>query len=727
MLFRSATRGVGVFARTSRASTVTPVSRGLCTAAELSEEDHELLNSEREAMEYDVLIVGAGPAGLSAAIRLKQLEAEKGKDISVCVVEKGAEVGGKVTYATGAVRSGAEHRAVGRRVKEWDHAVTIASGRWGARGFGEQVDAVASWVPLCSSVHRFPFFSLVCVPTFAPLVRRTTPFLLGSLISLDSPASLRCPRLFIFILPCSTSSAHILSGNVFEPRALDELIPDWREMDEDSRIPLNTPAKDDKFMFLTGEDAGIAVPGVLLPHWMHNEGNYISSLSQVVRWLGEHAEELGVEIYPGFSASEVVYHEGSDAVKGIATRDVGLNKDGTPKETFMRGMELHGKQVLFGEGCRGSCSEAVMDKYDLREGKDPQVYGIGVKEVWEVDDPENHPTFSPGYIQHTAGWPMDTDTYGGSFLYHMEPNMVLLGFVVGLDYKNPYLSPYEEFQRWKHHPEVSKHLEDASPVAYGARCINEGGLQSIPKLTFPGGALIGCSAGFLNVPKIKGTHTAMKSGMVAAENVYAALCDAQEEAPWEVEDGSLYGLEATGYQSGMEASWVWDELHECRNVKPAFEKGLLVGTIAAGIISKVTKGKEPFTLSHSHVDSETTASKTQYKPIDYPKPDGKLSFDILSNLQRSGTNHEDQPAHLRVKPEHVETVKANKSLKEFDGPEQRFCPAKVYEYNQDGDEPELVINAQNCVHCKCCSIKMPYEYIDWTVPEGGGGPAYTVM
>ena len=498
-------------------------------------------------------------------------------------------------------------------------------------------------------------------------------------------------------------------------------------MDEDSRIPLNTPAKDDKFMFLTGEDAGIAVPGVLLPHWMHNEGNYISSLSQVVRWLGEHAEELGVEIYPGFSASEVVYHEGSDAVKGIATRDVGLNKDGTPKETFMRGMELHGKQVLFGEGCRGSCSEAVMDKYDLQEGKDPQVYGIGVKEVWEVDDPENHPTFSPGYIQHTAGWPMDTDTYGGSFLYHMEPNMVLLGFVVGLDYKNPYLSPYEEFQRWKHHPEVSKHLEDASPVAYGARCINEGGLQSIPKLTFPGGALIGCSAGFLNVPKIKGTHTAMKSGMVAAENVYAALCDAQEEAPWEVEDGSLYGLEATGYQSGMEASWVWDELHECRNVKPAFEKGLLVGTIAAGIISKVTKGKEPFTLSHSHVDSETTASKTQYKPIDYPKPDGKLSFDILSNLQRSGTNHEDQPAHLRVKPEHAETVKANKSLKEFDGPEQRFCPAKVYEYNQDGDEPELVINAQNCVHCKCCSIKMPYEYIDWTVPEGGGGPAYTVM
>ena len=631
----------------------------------------EGIDMERFADEAtDLLIVGGGPAGLSAAIRFKQLCNEQGLDYRVTLLEK-------------------------------------------ASGLGEH---------LCGHVRPGP--SVLCVRAVRTGLLRV-PRTAGS-GQLPGHRALAAPYAARYRVMHPTGE-HTLSGAVLEPRALDELIPDWREMDEDSRIPLNTPAKDDKFMFLTGEDAGIAVPGVLLPHWMHNEGNYISSLSQVVRWLGEHAEELGVEIYPGFSASEVVYHEGSDAVKGIATRDVGLNKDGTPKETFMRGMELHGKQVLFGEGCRGSCSEAVMDKYDLREGKDPQVYGIGVKEVWEVDDPENHPTFSPGYIQHTAGWPMDTDTYGGSFLYHMEPNMVLLGFVVGLDYKNPYLSPYEEFQRWKHHPEVSKHLEDASPVAYGARCINEGGLQSIPKLTFPGGALIGCSAGFLNVPKIKGTHTAMKSGMVAAENVYAALCDAQEEAPWEVEDGSLYGLEATGYQSGMEASWVWDELHECRNVKPAFEKGLLVGTIAAGIISKVTKGKEPFTLSHSHVDSETTASKTQYKPIDYPKPDGKLSFDILSNLQRSGTNHEDQPAHLRVKPEHAETVKANKSLKEFDGPEQRFCPAKVYEYNQDGDEPELVINAQNCVHCKCCSIKMPYEYIDWTVPEGGGGPAYTVM
>jgi electron-transferring-flavoprotein dehydrogenase len=353
----------------------------------LTTEQEEQLNEPREAMEYDVLIIGAGPAGLSAAIRLKQLEAETGKEITVCVVEKGAEVG-----------------------------------------------------------------------------------------------------------------AHILSGNVFEPRALNELIPDWQDAPEDERIPLNTPAGDDKFIMMTSDSSGMAVPNVFLPHWMHNDGNYISSLSQVVRWLGAYAENLGVEIYPGFSASEVVYDE-NGAVKGIATRDVGINKDGTPKDTFMRGMELHGKQTLFGEGCRGSCSESVMDQFALREGtntiagkeveRNAQVYGLGIKEVWEINDPDNHPTFNPGYIQHTAGWPMDAETYGGSFLYHMAPNMVLMGFVTGLDYKNPYLSPYDEFQRWKHHPEVSKHLDDASCVAYGARCINEGGIQSIPKLTFPGGALIG--------------------------------------------------------------------------------------------------------------------------------------------------------------------------------------------------------------------------------------------
>jgi electron-transferring-flavoprotein dehydrogenase len=526
---------------------------------------------------------------------------------------------------------------------------------------------------------------------------------------------------------------------------------------------------------------------------MHNDGNYISSLSQVVRWLGTYAENLGVEIYPGFSASEVVYHE-DGSVKGIATRDVGINKDGTPKETFMRGMELHGKQTLSGEGCRGSCSESVMARFDLREGtntikgkevkRNEQVYGLGIKEVWEIDDVENHPTFKPGYIQHTAGWPMDADTYGGSFLYHMAPNMILMGFVTGLDYKNPYLSPYEEFQRWKHHPEVVKHLDGASCVGYGARCINEGGIQSIPKLTFPGGALIGeffifnispsiinfrtplcshpllmllffslslpppfpvssfqyfllllpdmpisvgCSAGFLNVPKIKGTHTAMKSGMLAAESIYAVLCSNQEDAPANVEDGSLNGLEASDYQTNIESSWVWEELEECRNVKPSFEKGLYAGSIYTGIASMITKGNEPFTLEHSHVDSETTGKAKDYQPIAYPKPDGKISFDLLSNLARSGTNHEDQPAHLRIKPEMMDQVEANVSYKEFAGPEQRFCPAKVYEYNLDGPEPTLVINAQNCVHCKCCSIKMPNEYIDWTVPEGGGGPAYQVM
>lgn len=403
--------------------------------------------------------------------------------------------------------------------------------------------------------------------------------------------------------------------------------------------------------------------------------------------------------------------------------DMGIGKDGQPRDSFTRGMELHAKQTLFAEGVRGSCSEDLISKFNLRDGKCPQTYGLGLKEVWRIPQEK----FKPGLIQHTFGWPLPHDVYGGSFLYHMEPDLVLVGLVVGLDYKNPYLNPYMDFQRFKHHPTIRQHLEGGECIQYGARCINEGGFQSIPKLTFEGGALIGCSAGFLNVPKIKGSHTAMKSGMLAAEAVFDSLQGHTSAA--ESEEGvsaAPDGIEASSYQEKLENSWVWKELKDVRNYHPAFKAGLLAGTVYSGVSAFVLKGKEPWTFKWDKRDCDATRPASEYKPIDYPKPDGKLSFDILTNLARSNTNHNhDQPSHLRIKPDKAH-VPEQVSFPKYAGPESRFCPARVYEYPEN--DGKLVINAQNCVHCKCCSIKTPEEYIKWTVPEaGGGGPGYEIM
>ncbi|GAB3130369.1 electron transfer flavoprotein-ubiquinone oxidoreductase [Novispirillum itersonii] len=544
---------------------------------------------ERESMEFDVVIVGGGPSGLSAAIRLKQLAQADGADVSVCVIEKGSEIG-----------------------------------------------------------------------------------------------------------------AHILSGAVIEPRALNELIPDWKE----KGAPLNTPATDDNFLFLTKTKA-FKLP---TPPQMHGAGNYIVSLGNVTRWLGQQAEELGVEIYPGFAGAEVLYDD-TGAVRGVATGDMGLTRDGEQGPMYQPGMELLAKQTIFAEGCRGSLAKQLTDKYGLRDGVDPQTYGIGIKELWEVE-PSKH---QPGKVVHTIGWPVKTDTYGGSFLYHLENNQVAVGFVIGLDYANPHLSPFDEFQRFKTHPEIRKTFEGGRRIAYGARALNEGGFQSIPKLTFPGGVTIGCSAGFLNVPKIKGTHTAMKSGMVAAEAIFEAL-----------KADAAAGKEVTAYTDMMKKSWVWPELHEVRNIRPSFHKGLLFGLGYSALSTYVFKGKEPWTF-RNHDDHTCLRPASEMPKIEYPKPDGVVSFDKLSSVFLSSTNHEeDQPCHLTLKNK---DVPVGVNLKVFDGPEQRFCPAGVYEYVDDAatNGKRLQINAQNCVHCKTCDIKDPTQNINWVVPQGGEGPNYPNM
>ncbi|MDC7702192.1 electron transfer flavoprotein-ubiquinone oxidoreductase [Vogesella indigofera] len=539
-------------------------------------------------MEYDVVVVGGGPSGLSAAIRLKQLAAEKGQELSVCLLEKGSEIG-----------------------------------------------------------------------------------------------------------------AHILSGAVLEPRTLNELIPDWQA----KGAPLNTPAKQDSFLLLT-ETESIKLP---TPPQMNNHGNYIISLGNFCRWLGQQAEELGVEIYPGFAAAEVLYHA-DGSVKGVATGNVGTGKNGD--EEGEPGIELWAKQTIFAEGCRGSLTKTLFERFQLRTGADPQTYGIGIKELWEVK-PELH---EAGKITHTAGWPMDQKTYGGSFLYHLENNQVVVGFVVGLDYENPYLSPYEEFQRFKTHPAIKGVFEGGRRLSYGARAISEGGLQSIPKLTFAGGVLVGDTAGFLNVPKIKGTHTAMKSGMLAAEAVFA-LFAANTEAQ---------GAEAVGYTAAFKQSWLHDELHSVRNIRPAFRWGLWPAMIYSAIDTYLFRGKAPWTLRHKHADHECLKPKDECTPIAYPKPDGVLTFDRLSSVFISNTNHsEDQPPHLQLKDASV-PIRIN--LEKYDAPEQRYCPAGVYEIvGREEGEPRLQINAQNCVHCKTCDIKDPTQNINWVTPEGGGGPNYPNM
>lgn len=519
--------------------------------------------------------------------------------------------------------------------------------------------------------------------------------------------------------------AHIVSGAVIEPKALKELFPDSEFLKEDgSGIPLPddlvTMVESDAMKYLTKE---YAYPMPEPPQLINHGKNYIVSLNNVVKFLAEKAEELGVELYPGISVSEVIYNEKGDAIKGVATKDMGISKTGAPKDSFERGMEFHSRMTVLGEGCHGSLTKEVISKFNLRENSEPQTYGLGIKEVWEVK-PEN---FEKGAVAHTLGYPLSSDVYGGGFMYHFGDGLVTVGLVVGLDYANPYISPYQEFQKMKLHPFYSNVLEDGKCISYAARALNEGGLQSVPQLYFPGGILVGCSAGFVNVPKIKGTHTAMKSGILAADTIFNEIKSLDP-----VEEGTLDDAEPIvlkSYEEAYENSWVYDELNEVRNVRPSFNGplGFLGGLIHSGLSTMFTRGHEPWTLSHHSTDAAATKDASNFEPIEYPKPDGKITFDLLTSVSRTGTYHDDdEQCHLRI-PNQDYRKHASISYPKFKGVEQRFCPAGVYEYTEDENEPlgvKFQINGQNCIHCKTCDIKVPAQDINWTVPEGGGGPKY---
>ena len=548
------------------------------------------MNITREKMNYDLVIVGAGPSGLSAAINFKKLCKKNNKDFSVCIVEKGSEVG-----------------------------------------------------------------------------------------------------------------AHILSGAILEPKALNELIENWRDIEN---CPVKIPVKKESLKFLTKSNS-FNIPSIFTPPVMHNKGNFIISLGSFCKWLSEQAESFGVEIYPGFPASELIVEEGR--LKGIITGDLGVDKNGDPGSNFQPGIEIHSKFTLFAEGCRGHLGKNLMKKFNLRENTQHQTYGIGLKELWEVQPEKSN----PGEVLHSIGWPLDNETYGGSFLYHLDKNLVSFGFVIGLDYKNPYLSPYEEFQRFKLHPKIKHIFEGGRRISYGARALNEGGYQSLPKLSFPGGALIGCDAGTLNTPKIKGTHTAMKSGMIASELVFNELESNNEK------------IDIPKFCETFLSSWAGKELKNARNVRPSFKFGQKIGMFLSGIDQLLFRGKAPWTLKHAEADHLSLRKKNVVKKIEYPKPDGLITFDRLTNVSYTSTYHEEnQPCHLKLNDERLAI---SNNLELFDSPEQRYCPAGVYEIVTQNGLPKLNINSQNCIHCKTCDIKDPMQNISWIAPEGGGGPNYTNM